>query len=76
MFCVAGHIHPYEIDAGYPPSEWRGIMSTAEEHPYQDLSSRWRRFAGAWPLYIVILGTVLSLGWTVMLVWVVLDLVG
>jgi hypothetical protein len=32
--------------------------------------------AEAWPLYIVILGSVLSLGWTVMLVWVVLDLVG
>ena len=38
--------------------------------------SRWRRFAGAWPLFVVILGTVLSFGWTVMLVWVVLDLIG
>jgi hypothetical protein len=55
-------------------------MGTAEAQRSQDLSSqtvsRWRRLAGAWPLYIVILGTVLSLGWTVMLVWVVLDLVG
>jgi hypothetical protein len=55
-------------------------MGTAEAQLSQDLSSqtvsRWRRLAGAWPLYIVILGTVLSLGWTVMLVWVVLDLVG
>ena len=55
-------------------------MGTAEAQRSQDPSSqgvsRWRRFAGAWPLYIVILGTVLSLGWTVMLVWVVLDLVG
>ena len=55
-------------------------MGKAEAQRSQDLSSqavsRWRRLSGAWPLYIVILGTVLSLGWTVMLVWVVLDLVG
>jgi len=55
-------------------------MGTTDGHLYQDLSSqfvsRWRRFARAWPLLIVILGTVLSFGWTVMLVWVVLDLVG
>ena len=55
-------------------------MGTTAAQRSQDPSlqavSRWRRFAGAWPLYIVILGTVLSLGWTAMLVWVVLDLVG
>jgi hypothetical protein len=55
-------------------------MGTIEGHSYQHLSSqfvsRWRRFAGAWPLFVVILGTVLSFGWTVMLVWVVLDLIG
>ena len=44
--------------------------------PASQFTSDWRRFAGPWPLYIIIFGTVLSLGWTVMLVWVVLDLVG
>jgi hypothetical protein len=44
--------------------------------PSSQFTSRWRRFAGAWPFYIVIFGTVLSLGWAAMLVWVVLDLVG
>jgi hypothetical protein len=55
-------------------------VDTTEGHPKQGLSlqfaSRWRRFAGAWPLFVVILGTVLSFGWTVMLVWIVLGLIG
>jgi hypothetical protein len=53
-----------------------GSMSTTEIHPYQGSISRLRRFAGAWPLYVVILGTVLSFGWTVMLLWLVLGLIG
>jgi hypothetical protein len=47
----------------------------SEGWPHQDLSSRFasrcRRSAGAWPLYIVIFGAVLSFGWTAILVWVV-----
>ena len=45
-------------------------MDFTKGHLSQTISplfaSRWRRFAGAWPLYVVILGTVLSFGWTVM----------
>jgi hypothetical protein len=54
-------------------------MGTAVAQRPQHLSqpiSRWRRFAGAWPLFVVILGTVLSFGWTVMLFWLVLGLIG
>ena len=40
------------------------------------LASRWHRFAQAWPLFVVILGVLLSFGWTVILVWVVLGLIG
>jgi hypothetical protein len=54
-------------------------MGTAEAQRSQDLSSqaisRWRRFAQAWPLFVVILGVVLSFGWTAILVWVVLGLI-
>jgi hypothetical protein len=50
-----------------------------EGRPYQGLSSqlasRWRRFAQAWPLFAVILGVVLSFGWTAMLIWVVWGLI-
>ena len=50
-------------------------MEITEGRPYQGLSSqlafRWRRFAQAWPLFVVILGVVLSFGWTAILVWVV-----
>jgi hypothetical protein len=46
---------------------------------YQSLSSqfasRWRRFAQVWPLFVVILGVVLSFGWTAILVWVVWGLI-
>ena len=54
-------------------------MGTAEAQRSQDLSSqfasRWRRFAQAWPLFVVILGVVLSFGWTAILVWVVWGLI-
>jgi len=60
--------------------EMEGNVDTTEGHPKQGLSwqfaSRWRRIAGTWPLFVVILGTVLSFGWTVMLVWTVLSLIG
>ena len=50
-------------------------MDITEGRPYQGLSSqlacRWRRFAQAWPLFVVILGVALSFGWTAILVWVV-----
>ena len=46
---------------------------------YQSLSSqfasRWRRFAQVWPLFVVILGVVLSFGWTAILVWAVWGLI-
>jgi hypothetical protein len=46
---------------------------------YQSLSSqfasRWRRFAQAWPLFVVVLGVLLSFGWTAVLVWVVWGLI-
>jgi hypothetical protein len=55
-------------------------MDITEGRPYQGLSSqlasRWHRFAQAWPLLVVILGVLLSFGWTVILVWVVLGLIG
>ena len=53
-------------------------MDSTKGHPSQTISplfaSRWRRFAGAWPLYVVILGSgaVIWLDRHV----VVLDLVG
>jgi len=56
------------------------IMGTAEAQRSQDFSSQaishWRRFAQAWPLFVVILGVVLSFGWAAILVWVVLALIG
>jgi hypothetical protein len=55
-------------------------MDITEGRPYQGLSSqlasRWHRFAQTWPLLVVILGVLLSFGWTVILVWVVLGLIG
>ena len=55
-------------------------MDITEGRPYQGLSSqlasRWRRFAQAWRLFVVILGVLLSFGWTAILVWVVLGLIG
>jgi hypothetical protein len=55
-------------------------MDITEGRPYQGLSSQlascWRRFAQAWPLFVVILGVLLSFGWTAILVWVVLGLIG
>jgi hypothetical protein len=54
-------------------------MEITEGSPAQGLSlqfaSRWRRFAQAWPLFVVILGVVLSFGWTAILVWVVWGLI-
>jgi hypothetical protein len=54
-------------------------MGTAEVQRSQDLSSsfasRWRRFAQAWPIFVVILGVVLSFGWMAILVWVVWGLI-
>ena len=55
-------------------------MGTAEAQRSQETSSqgvsRWRRFPEASPRAVGNVGTVLSLGWAVMLVWIVLDLVG
>jgi hypothetical protein len=54
-------------------------MEITEGSPYQGLSSqftsRWRRFTQAWPFFVVILGVVLSFGWTTILVWVVWGLI-
>jgi len=58
---------------------WREGMEITEGSPYQGLSSqfasRWRRFAQAWPLFVVILGVVLSFSWTAILVWIVWGLI-
>jgi hypothetical protein len=58
---------------------WRESMEITEGSPYQGLSSqfasRWRRFAQAWPLFVVVLGVVLSVGWIAILVWVVWGLI-
>jgi hypothetical protein len=55
-------------------------MDITEGRAYQGVSSqfasRWRRFARIWPLFVVILGVLLSFGWTAILVWVVLGLIG
>jgi hypothetical protein len=66
----------------HTPSELKNggvIMGTAEAQRSQDFSSqaisRWRRFTQAWPLFVVILGVVLSFGWTALLVWVVWGLI-
>jgi hypothetical protein len=54
-------------------------MEITERSPYQGLSSqfasRWRRLTQTWPLLMVILGVVLSFGWTAILVWVVWGLI-
>jgi hypothetical protein len=55
-------------------------MGTAEAQRSLAFSSqaisRWRRFTQTWPLFVVILGVVLSFGWAAILVWVVLGLIG
>jgi hypothetical protein len=51
-------------------------MGTPERSLSDGISSHWRRGAEAWPLFIIILGTMLSFGWTVMLLWIALGLIG
>jgi hypothetical protein len=57
----------------------RESVEITEGSPYQGLSSqftfRWRRFAQAWPLFVVILGVVRSFGWTGILIWLVWGLI-
>ena len=50
-------------------------MGTAEAQRSQQFASGWRRFAEAWPLFVVILGVVLSFARTAILVWVVWGLI-
>jgi hypothetical protein len=52
-------------------------MNTTEAYPSlsSQFASRWRRFAQAWLLFVVILGVLLSFGWTAILVWVLWDLI-
>jgi hypothetical protein len=73
-FLKAGLVHAFHLPGR------RENMDITEGRPYQGLSSqlasRWRRFAQAWPLFVVILGVLLSFGWTAILVWVVLGLIG
>jgi hypothetical protein len=61
------------------PPGLRESMEITEVSPHKGLSSqfasRWRRFAQARPLFVVILGVVLSFGWTAILVWVVWGLI-
>jgi hypothetical protein len=72
-FRKAGLVHAFCLPGR------RENMDITEGRPYQGLSSqlasRWRRFVQAWPLFVVILGVVLSFGWTAMLIWVVWGLI-
>jgi hypothetical protein len=76
-FCVVQHIPQSAL---FRLLGWREIMDITEGRPYESVSSqlasRWHRFAQAWPLFVVILGVLLSFGWTAILVWVVLGLIG
>jgi hypothetical protein len=67
-FLKAGLVHAFCLPGR------RENMDITEGRPYQGLSSqlasRWRRFAQAWPLFVV-----LSFGWTAMLIWVVWGLI-
>lgn len=75
LYAVAAAIAALVIAVGLFLFPW-WPEGRPNQGPASQFTSDWRRFAGALPLYIIIFGTVLSLGWTVMLVWVVLDLVG
>lgn len=37
-------------------------------------STEWRQLANSWPITVIALGVIMSFGWAVLMVWLVLDL--